>query len=117
MDYINAHATSTPLGNHFANVKNLCNDFKIFALNGKQKFDIFVYVAEISCSGDAAEANAIKHVFSDHATSGALSLSSTKVIIVGVFNQVRTVIRIEYNKTSQFSYEPKLKETSSLGNL
>ncbi|WMV38935.1 hypothetical protein MTR67_032320 [Solanum verrucosum] len=51
VDYINAHATSTPLGNHFAIVNVLC---------------------------DAAEANAIKCVFSDHATSGALSLSSTK---------------------------------------
>lgn len=30
--------------------------------------------------GDAAEANAIKAVFSGHATSGALALSSTKVI-------------------------------------
>ena len=35
--------------------------------------------AKICHSGDAIEANAIKSVFSDHATSGSLALSSTKV--------------------------------------
>lgn len=95
MDYINAHATSTSLGNRFAIVKVLCNDFNFFALYGKQKVDIFVCVTEIPCSGDAAEANAIKGVFSDHATSGALSLSSTKVIRIGVVNQVQSLIRLE----------------------
>lgn len=32
-----------------------------------------------SCLGDAIEANAIKSIFADHATSGALAFSSTKV--------------------------------------
>lgn len=35
----------------------------------------------MSCPGDAVEANAIKSLFSNHATSGALALSSTKVIL------------------------------------
>ena len=36
-------------------------------------------VAKICHSGDAIEANAIKSIFSDQATSGSLALSSTKV--------------------------------------
>ena len=42
---------------------------------------VYVIFAQISDSGDAVEAIAIKTLFSEHATSGALALSSTKVNI------------------------------------
>lgn len=38
-----------------------------------------VFVALLSHPGDAVEASAIKTIFCEHATSGALTLSSTKV--------------------------------------
>ena len=42
-------------------------------------------VAKMCSSIDAIEANAIKFIFSDHATSGSLGLSSIKVNLVFFF--------------------------------
>jgi len=42
----------------------------------------------VLCLGDAIEATAIRSVFGDHATSGALALSSTKVNMSSEFNGI-----------------------------
>jgi hypothetical protein len=47
---------------------------------------------KIIISGDAIEAIAIKSVFSDHATSGALALSSTKVLILESANFILLIL-------------------------
>lgn len=69
VDYVNAHATSTPLGK-----------FPLFdVLSSVKSGFCLIHVSGTTCLGDAIEANAIKAIFVDHATSGSLAFSSTKV--------------------------------------
>jgi len=85
VDYINAHATSTPLGKSYGQTFSHCFPFNLSICISRMSICVMTCVsvvhAQISDSGDAVEAIAIKTVFSEHATSGALAFSSTKVNI------------------------------------
>lgn len=70
IDYINAHATSTPIGKKIATLCWFCLVL--------QKLNLY-FCYQFQFLGDAVEARAIKTVFSEHATSGTLAFSSTKV--------------------------------------
>lgn len=81
VDYVNAHATSTPLGKLHS---FLLIDIIVSYLDKlmPEKFHCMADETRKTCAGDAVEAKAMKTVFSDHASSGALALSSTKVIVL-----------------------------------
>lgn len=54
---------------------------RLFQIIVYAETDKYPFHVVMSCSGDAVEANAIRSIFSDHATCGALAFSSTKVIL------------------------------------
>ena len=66
VDYINAHATSTPLGQGYCGAG-----------------------ADLILTGDSAENKAIKTLFGSHAKN--LAISSTKVVDICEFNRILTV--------------------------